>query len=78
MTTTLFMNGRSQAVRIPSEFRLPGKRVSVRRLGAGILIEPVDETGWPENYFEDICIRDPEFRRPEQGELPEAPELGRE
>ncbi|MBS0658038.1 MAG: AbrB/MazE/SpoVT family DNA-binding domain-containing protein [Verrucomicrobia bacterium] len=75
MTTSLFMHGRSQAVRIPSELRLPGKRVSVRRFGAGILIEPIDETEWPKNYFEDIRIHDPEFRRPDQGELPEAPRL---
>ena len=38
----LFMNGRSQAVRLPKEFRLPGTEVSVRRLGRGVLLEPVE------------------------------------
>jgi antitoxin VapB len=38
----LFRNGRSQAVRLPREFRLPGERVRVSRaLGGGVLLEPV-------------------------------------
>lgn len=35
------MHGRSQAVRLPKEFRLPGKEVSVRRIGDGVLLEPL-------------------------------------
>jgi len=38
----LFMNGRSQAVRLPKEFRFTGDRVRVRRLGRGVLLEPLD------------------------------------
>ena len=38
----VFMHGRSQAVRLPEEFRLPGKEVSVRRVGSSILLEPVE------------------------------------
>ncbi len=43
MTTTakLFKNGRSQAVRLPREFRFEGDRVRVRRLGRGVLVEPI-------------------------------------
>ena len=37
----LFKHGRSQAVRLPLAFRLPGDRVRVRRLGSGILLEPI-------------------------------------
>jgi antitoxin VapB len=40
----LFWNGRSQAVRLPKEFRFEGDRVRVRRMGAGILLEPIPET----------------------------------
>jgi antitoxin VapB len=40
----LFWNGRSQAVRLPKEFRFEGDRVRVTRMGAGILLEPVPET----------------------------------
>ena len=43
MTTTakLFRNGRSQAVRLPREFRFEGDRVRVRRAGRGVLVEPI-------------------------------------
>jgi antitoxin VapB len=37
----LFKHGRSQAVRLPLAFRLPGDRVRVRRVDAGILLEPI-------------------------------------
>jgi antitoxin VapB len=40
----IFMNGRSQAVRIPKEFRLdakPGDSVRFRRTSEGILIERI-------------------------------------
>ncbi|MDP9365071.1 MAG: type II toxin-antitoxin system VapB family antitoxin [Chloroflexota bacterium] len=41
-TAKLFMHGRSQAVRLPKAFRLPGDRVRVRRVGNGILLEPIE------------------------------------
>jgi len=37
----LFKHGRSQAVRLPLAFRLPGDRVRVRRVDRGILLEPI-------------------------------------
>jgi len=37
----LFQNGRSQAVRLPREFRFEGDRVRIRRLGQGVLLEPI-------------------------------------
>jgi len=43
----LFRNGRSQAVRLPREFRLQGDRVRVRRMGSGVLLEPIlDTAAW--------------------------------
>ena len=44
----LFRNGRSQAVRLPKEFRFAGDRVRVRRVGKGVLLEPVisDPAQW--------------------------------
>jgi len=42
-TAKIFMHGRSQAVRLPKEFRLPGKEVQVRRVGRGVLLEPMGE-----------------------------------
>jgi len=41
-TAKLFKHGRSQAVRLPKEFRLPGDEVRVRRVGRGVLLEPID------------------------------------
>ncbi|MFM9974498.1 MAG: antitoxin [Beijerinckiaceae bacterium] len=41
-TAKLFMHGRSQAVRLPKEFRMPGTEVNVRREGDRIVLEPVD------------------------------------
>ena len=40
-TAKLFRNGRSQAVRLPREFRFEGDRVRVRRVGRGVLVEPM-------------------------------------
>ena len=40
-TAKLFRNGRSQAVRLPREFRFEGDRVRVRRAGRGVLVEPM-------------------------------------
>ncbi|HEY7200332.1 MAG TPA: AbrB/MazE/SpoVT family DNA-binding domain-containing protein [Candidatus Dormibacteraeota bacterium] len=37
----LFWNGRSQAVRLPQEFRFRGDRVRIRRMGRGVLLEPI-------------------------------------
>jgi antitoxin VapB len=40
----LFWNGRSQAVRLPKEFRFEGDRVRITPMGAGVLLEPLPET----------------------------------
>ncbi len=40
----LFMNGRSQAVRLPKEFRMPGTEVSIERRGDEIVLKPVPST----------------------------------
>ncbi len=37
----LFRNNRSQAVRIPVEFELPGEKVLIHREGNRLVIEPV-------------------------------------
>jgi antitoxin VapB len=36
----LFKNGRSQAVRIPREFELPGEDAIIRKEGRRLIIEP--------------------------------------
>jgi len=42
-TAKLFMHGRSQAVRLPKEFRLPGKEVRVSRQGDKVILEPMEK-----------------------------------
>jgi len=42
-TAKLFMHGRSQAVRLPKEFRLPGSEVTVSRIGNKIVLEPIEK-----------------------------------
>jgi antitoxin VapB len=46
----LFQNGRSQAVRLPKKFRLPGKEVKISKQGNKIILEPI-ESSW-EQWFE--------------------------
>jgi antitoxin VapB len=37
----LFKHGRSQAVRLPKEFRLPGNEVLVSKIGNKVILEPI-------------------------------------
>lgn len=73
----LFRNNRSQAVRIPAEFELPGDRVWIRREGARLIIEPV--TG-PSNIVELLAQwkkeepLGPEDQFPDIADMPIAPE----
>ena len=46
----VFMNGRSQAVRLPREFRFDTDRVGIRREGCNVILSPVYED-W-DDYFE--------------------------
>ena len=47
----LFINGGSQAVRLPKEFRFDGEEVRVRRLGQGVVLEPLTPRTWPAGYW---------------------------
>jgi antitoxin VapB len=51
----VFMNGRSQAVRLPKEFRMPGVEVFVHRVGEAVVLEPVhSKSGWPDGYWNEL------------------------
>ncbi|MBQ7145564.1 MAG: antitoxin [Lachnospiraceae bacterium] len=39
-TAKLFENGRSQAVRLPKEYRFPGQEVLINRVGDIVLLMP--------------------------------------
>jgi antitoxin VapB len=42
-TAKLFTHGRSQAVRLPKEFRFAGSEVRVSRIGAKVVLEPMQK-----------------------------------
>lgn len=64
----IFKHGRSQAVRLPMAFRLPGDRVRVRRVERGILLEPIvtDLDAWfaELDRFADVPIMEDGRRQP--------------
>ena len=41
-TAKLFKSGRSQAVRLPKEFRFAGREVRISRHGDGVLLRPME------------------------------------
>jgi antitoxin VapB len=67
----VFWTGRSQAVRLPKEFRFSGDTVLIRRKGKAVILEPADE--WPPGYFESFAKADVDFKRPPQGRQRPAP-----
>jgi antitoxin VapB len=42
-TAKLFLSGRSQAVRLPKQYRFPGNEVAVKHFGNGVLLLPIDD-----------------------------------
>jgi antitoxin VapB len=42
-TAKLFLSGRSQAVRLPKEYRFRGSEVVVKHFGNGVLLLPIDD-----------------------------------
>ena len=51
-TAKLFRNGRSQAVRLPKDFRFPGDEVRIRREGDAVVLEPLQRKAWPRGYWD--------------------------
>jgi antitoxin VapB len=64
-TAKVFWTGRSQAVRLPKEFRFDAESVLIRRDGARVILEPVD--AWPEGYRASFADPDLKLDRPAQG-----------
>lgn len=64
-TAALFWTGRSQAVRLPKEFRFQGDSVLVHQEGNSVILEPNGE--WPEDYVRSFAGVPDDFSRPPQG-----------
>jgi antitoxin VapB len=79
-TAKLFWSGRSQAVRLPKDFRFRGDKVRIRRHGSAVILEPIAEN-W--SWLDDIAGRlDDDFvqsvkEQPEQQERPALDKLFR-
>ena len=51
-TAKLFLNGQSQAVRLPKEFRFEGKEVFIKKMGNATVLLPI-ENPW-ESLFHSL------------------------
>jgi antitoxin VapB len=73
-TASVFWTGRSQAVRLPKEFRFNGDTVLVHREGNAVILEPARD--WPEGYVESFAGVPEDFDRPPQGNAEKRRKLG--
>lgn len=55
----LFINGRSQAVRLPKEFRFDGDTVCIKRVGKAVVLLPKDDPF--DGLFEALSAFSPDF-----------------
>jgi len=67
----VFWNGRSQAIRLPKEFRFQGDEVEIRRDGRKVILEPLKRRAWPKGYWQSWGRVPNDFVAPEP--LPSAP-----
>jgi antitoxin VapB len=71
---SVFWTGRSQAIRLPKEFRFDRDTVLVRREGNAVILEPAHD--WPEGYVDSFSGVPEDFERPAQGEIEKRRKLG--
>jgi virulence-associated protein VagC len=64
-TAKIFRNGRSQAVRLPKEFRFEGQEVNIRRSGKKVILEPKKRRPWPRDYWKSWGSVPKDFRAPQ-------------
>ncbi|MGE3247869.1 MAG: antitoxin [Beijerinckiaceae bacterium] len=67
----LFMHGRSQAVRLPKEFRFEGEEVRVSKIGDRVILEPIRKKA-PMPWKEIDATGDRQFM-PEGRQQPDLP-----
>jgi antitoxin VapB len=73
-TAKLFIHGRSQAVRLPKEFRFVGNEVRVSKVGDKVILEPLEENTNFQDFWAALdSIGDTPFM-PEGRDQPPMPE----
>lgn len=65
----IFMNGRSQAVRLPKEYRFECEEVFVRKLGDSVILS-VTEADW-DAFFDEPTAFDEDFLSERGDALPQ-------
>jgi len=63
----VFQNGRSQAIRLPKEYRVDGTEVYIEKIGHSIIIVPKTKSKWDvmKNALDDLADFDFERNQPE-------------
>jgi len=71
-TARLFANGRSQAVRLPKEFKFRGENVYIQKLGDAVIMVPFDKdwevfmhglNGFSDDFMNEGRLREKERER---------------
>ncbi len=57
-TAKVFLNGGSQAVRLPAEYRVDTAEVLIERVGQSLLITPKRRGGWVEFFGRPSAVPD--------------------
>lgn len=61
----VFWSGRSQAIRLPKQYRLSSREVAIHREGNKLVIEPsaepTDSLGWPVSFWDLFGALDESF-----------------
>lgn len=74
VTAKVFWSGRSQAVRLPKEFRFEVGEVSIQRRGSAVILEPVPESwDWLDALVGEV---DQDFEQAAHEEPPQQERLG--
>lgn len=59
-TAKIFKNGRSQAVRLPKQFRFDSTEVKIRKEGNKVILEPMEREQWSKGFWS-LFTADPYF-----------------
>jgi antitoxin VapB len=71
----VFWSGRSQAIRLPKEFRVDERELLIARRGKVLVLEPrrepVDDKGWPKSFWKLFGALPNDFDVGARGQPPE-------
>ncbi len=67
-TAKLFINGRSQAVRLPKEFQFKGNNVYIQKIGDAVILIP-HEKAW-ELFLKSLDTFSEDFLSDDRNDLP--------